>query len=359
MVPKMTTPLPFIVALILQGQAFAESNYDQPYLGVWPKMYSRFSAEHLRSQAEQGLAGKVRKADVILVGAAHNLREIRVSDPVERVQFYEADVTVLRVVKGKLNGRQLHPKFTPSATSIEDGAEHVFLLETPKGNKPTVMEAWYVYPEGYNLMRVVGAYNCSKDVGMEVLEHLVSGKHNRALPSKLIAEYRSDSWGKMYSAVVMAAAAAPEVGRDVLIEMVSVKERKRFDLHLYCFAAEALAAKQGDKGLRVLLGNIPRFPGTGRIAESVVFDLVATYGTDSLVPNVMALVKSEPAFAASAAFALAGIQRESSRRAIVSLLGDEKLTQRTEKISVGWSERRERVEVLLKKALSAHGGDSH
>jgi len=359
MVPKMTTPLPFIVALILQGQAFAESNYDQPYLGVWPKMYSRFSAEHLRSQAEQGLAGKVRKADVILVGAGHNLWEIKVSDPVERIQFYEADVKVLRVVKGESNGRQLHLKFAPSATSIEDGAEHVFLLETLKGKPPTVVEAWYVYPESYNLMRVVGAYNCSKDVGMQVLEHIVSGKHNPTLPSKLIAEYHSDSWGKMYSAVVMAAAASSEVGKDVLIEMVSVKDRKRFDLHLYCVAAEALAAKQGDKGLRVLLDSIPQFLGTGRIAESVVFDLVATYGTDNIVPDVVALVKKKPAFAVSAAFALAETDGESSRRAIVALLGDEQLIQRTEKISDGWSERRERVEVLLKKALSAHGGGSH
>lgn len=271
-----------VLLFALQSPALAESNYDQPYLGVWPKSYRRFSAEHLRMQAEQGLAGKVKKADVIVVGAAHNLREVRVSEPVERIQFYEADVKVLRVVKGDWDSRQVHLKFTPSATSIEDGAEHVFLLEARKGQPPTVIEAWYVYPESYNLMRVVGAYNCSKNVGMEVLEHLVSGKHNPTLPSKLIAEYRSDSWGIMYSAVVMAAAASPEIGKDVLVEMVSVKDRKRF----------------------------------------------------------------------------AGIKDESSHKAIVSLLSDDKLTQRTEKISDGWSERKERVEVLLKKALSAHTGDS-
>lgn len=347
-----------VLLLALHGVASAESNYDQPYLGVWPKTYSRFSAEHLRTQTEQGLAGKVKRADVILVGAAHNLTEIKVSDPVERIQFYEADITVMRVVKGDWSKRQVHFKFVPSATSIEDGAEHVFLLEIPKGKRPIVMEAWYLYPESYNLMRVVGAYNCSKDVGMEVLEHLVSGKHNRALPRKLIAEYRSDSWGKMYSAVVMAAAAAPEVGEDVLVEMVSVKDRKRFDLHLYCVAAEALATKQGDKGLRVLLGNIPQFLGTGRIAESVVFDLVATYGTNNVVPDVTALVKRKPGFAVSAASALAGIEGESSRKAIVSLLNDDKLTQGIERISDGWSARTERVEVLLKKALAAHAGDS-
>ncbi|MBC8871577.1 MAG: hypothetical protein H8E44_19300 [Planctomycetes bacterium] len=347
-----------VLLLAQQSQALAESNYDQPYLGVWPESYRRFSAEHLRLQAEQGLAGKVKKADVIIVGAAHNLREIKVSVPVERIQSYEADVTALRVVKGELNGRQLHLKFTPSATSIEDGAEHVFLLETLKGKGPTVIEAWYVYRESYNVMRVVGAYNCSKDVGMEMLQHLVSGKHNPALASKLIAEYRSDSWGKVYSAVVMAAAATPEIGKDVLIEMVSVKDRKRFDLHLYCVAAEALAAKQGDKGLRALLDNIPQFLGTGRIAESVVFDLVATYGTENVVPDVAALVKQKPAFAVSAAFALGGIEGESSRRAIVSLLGDKQLIQKTEKISDGWSQRRERVDVLLKKALSSHDGNS-
>jgi len=159
----------------------------------------------------------------------------------------------------------------------------------------------------------------------------------------------------MYSAVVMAATSAPDVGNDVLVEMVSVKDRKRFDLHLYCIAAEALAAKKGDKGLRVLLGNTPRFLGTGRIAESVVFDLVATHGTDNVVPDVMALVNKKPA---SAAFALAGIKGESSRKAIASLVSDDKLTQRTEKISDGWSERTERVEILLGKALSAHAGDA-
>jgi len=300
--------------------------------------------------------GKVKKADVLVVGAVRKLRALKVSEPVERIQFYEADVNVLHVIKGDWNKRQVHLRFTPSATGIEDGAEHVFLLETSQGNQPLVIEAWYVYPERYNLMRVVGAYNCSKDVGMEVLRHLVSGKHNPTLASKLIAEYRSESWGKMYSAVVMAA--APEIGKDVLTEMVSVKDRKRFDLHLYCLAAEALAAKQGDAGLRVLLNDIPQFPGTGRIVESVVFDLIATHGTEKVVPDVAALAKRRPVFAVSAAFALAGIGGESSRKAIVSFLGNDEIAQRTEKISDGWSQRSERVEVLLKKALSAHAGKS-
>ncbi len=133
--------LPLVLVLVLQDHILAESNYDQPYLGVWPKTYSRFSAEHLRTQAEQGLAGKVKKADVILVGAAHSLREIKVSDSVERVQFYEADVKVMQVIKGESNSRQVHLKFVPSATSIEDGAEHVFLLKTPEGKPPTVAKS--------------------------------------------------------------------------------------------------------------------------------------------------------------------------------------------------------------------------
>jgi hypothetical protein len=185
---------------------------------------------------------------------------------------------------------------------------------------------------------------------MEMLQHLVSGKYSPKLSLQLRSEFRNDSWDKRYSAVVMAAAVAPEIGNDVLVEAVS-GDAKRFDLHLYCLAARALAAKQGDAGLRVLLKHIPRSLHD-RVAESVVFDLVATYGSAGCVPDLKALVESRPEFAVSAGFAMAGIGGASCKDAISDLLRDKRIADQSETISDGHSSTMESVPALLKKALA-------
>ena len=104
--------------------ARGESRFDQPYFGEFPKMYAHFSAKEIDRQREAGPVGKVRQADVIFVGDAHGLTEIK-NDAGTRIEYYQADVQVVRTIKGALKQKRLSLKFRPSATSISDGARHV------------------------------------------------------------------------------------------------------------------------------------------------------------------------------------------------------------------------------------------
>ena len=336
----------------------AESIYDQPYLGKLGRPWDRFSARSLEAQAREGLGGVVAAADLIILGTAQGLRELRSGKPPDpdKVEAQEATVRVVRVLKGKTDQKEFKLRWTPSATSIRDGARHVFFLKLRKGADPLVQKAMYLYPKRSNVMRIVGAYGCSEDVGLAVLDHLIHGSRPPGLPKKLLAEYQSSSYGHMYSAAVMAASAKVEIGQEVLKRVIAERRRGRFNFDLFCTAAHALAAKKGDEGLKLLLVNIPVSRGHERMAESVVFDLVAAYGTTKLVPRLVKFARENPRYGVSAAFALAGIGGDQARRGIGTLLADPGVSKRTEVVR-DFGTRKVPAADLLRQALSACRAD--
>ena len=333
--------------------SYAETVYDQPYLGAVPETYiSRYFSTTLGKKTKEGLSNIVKNSDSIFVGTVHNIKEFKISDPVERIQFYEADVKLLSMLKGKLEKPELHLKFNPFTTGIKDGDRHILFLKTEGAKEPNVIKACYLGPINSNIMSNFGSSICSEEVGMQVLQYLIDGKKNPKLDSMLLDEYHSESWSKMYSAVVLAAAVEPEIGKDVLTETVSVRKRERFDIDLYCYAAQAIAAKQGDNGIKILLKNIWEPLGLNRLIESFVFDLAARYGSEKIVPDIIALVKENPQYVVSASYCLSNIGGDSCKNAIQSFLDDDRLSKGTEIIFDGWTQENPPVRDLLHKALS-------
>ncbi len=342
------------IVLVLSTCTWAERIYDRPYLGKLGRPWDRFSARSLAAQAREGLPGVVAAADLIILGTAQGLRELRSGQPPDpdRVEAQEATVRVTRVLKGKTEQNEFKLRWIPSATGIRDGARHVFFLKLRKSADPLVQRAMYLYPQRPSTMRMVGLYNCSEDTGLAVLDHLINGTRPTGLPKKLLAEYQSSSYGYMYSGAVMAASVRIEIGQEVLKRVIAERRRGRFNFDLFSTAAHALAAKKGDEGLKLLLGNIPAPPGYGRMAESMVFDLVAAYGTTKLVPYLVKFARENPRYGVSAAFALVGIGGHQARQGIQALLADPAVSKRTE-ILRDFGTRRVPAADLLRQALTA------
>ncbi len=319
--------------LLISGatsSAHCESTYSRPYLGEWPGFASRFSGEYLREQAETGIPQRVREADLILLGEALELRENR--DPNGSIETYDGLIRINEILKGRTDRVALQLRFKPSATGIDKGARHVFFLVLSDDGHPEVTDAWYLFPPRYNRMRVVGDYDCSREVGIGFLRLLATGSTPPEFAERLHGEYRSEEWGKRYSAVVMASFVEPEIGGDVLRAVVTGTADDPLNRELFPTAAYALAAGEGDRGLRALLEALPRADNTGRISESIVFDLVATLGTQELIPDILKIGQLHDEFAVSAAFALAGVGGDPACHAIETLHAESLRTGRSETI---------------------------
>lgn len=336
------------------GQNQAETIYDQPYLGVWPYAFLRelYSAEALRQQAANNLAAIVQQSDLIILAGAGKFKEIKSLDQTGRTEFYEGDFVPIKIFKGRANVTSFHLKFKPSATGIKSNARHIFFLKKDAGTFK-VLKASYIYPKGKgydNHIRITGYIDGSADVAIDVIKYLIDRKARADLNARMMDEYMSENWGKMSSAVFMASSTAPAVGIPVLKKMVSVYDRKRFDLWLYGTAAYALALQQRRDTWQALLENIPSGDGYDRVPESIAFDLVAVIADKEIIPLLKEIVSKKPDLAVSAAFALSNIGGQEARRVIESWTRDEQLTGRETLISNGRGYKRSFGE-LFKKAL--------
>lgn len=341
-----------IIIFLLFVQGFAETTYDQPYLGEFPDFFrERFSALALKQKAATNLATIVQQSDLIILAESEKISEALESS--DRITIYDANVKILKIFKGEPTNTSLHLKFKASATGIENNSKHIFFLKQTKDGYE-VLKASYIFPRGQgydNFMRIFGAYDCSENVGVGVINHLVTLKIPVNIEENLTNEYLSENWGKMYSAVHMASVTAPVIGNSVLKMAVSVKERKRFDIDLYGTAAYGLAVQQKQDNWRVILENIPSFEGNGRVAESIAFDLAATFGDENVIPTIKDLVSEKPELAVSAAFALSKIGGKEARLIIENWLKNTELSKREEIIYSGWNQRKTNFSALFREAL--------
>jgi len=342
----------FVICILLflfPITSFAETIYDQPYLGEFPDFFrERFSALALKQKAESNLAVIVQQSDLIVLTEANKIIEAPESS--DRNIIYDANVKILEIIKGKPTGIVLNLKFRAFTTGIEKGARHIFFLkQTKKGIE--VIKSSFIYPKGQgfdNHMVLFGSVVCSEDVGIDVVKYLAMHNVPINIEERLVSEYlNSDA----YSAVHIATATAPVIGNSVLKMAVSVKERKRFDIDLYGTAAYALAIQQKQDNWREILENIPYFEGNGRVAESIAFDFAATFGDENIVPIIKEVVFKKPELAVSAAFALSKIGGKEAQAVIETWLKDTKLSEREELISSGWQQRKSNFSVLFREAL--------
>jgi len=341
-----------VLLLFFPVKGFAETIYDQPYLGEFPDFFrERFSALALKQKVATNLATIVQQSDLIILAETEKISEALESS--DRIIIYDANVKILKTFKNKPTNTFLHLEFKASATSIENNSKHIFFLKQMKDGYQ-VLKASYIFPRGQgydNFMRIFGAYDCSENVGTDVINYLATLRLPVNIEENLINEYLSEDWGKMYSAVHMASATAPVTGNSVLKMAVSVKERKRFDIDLYGTAAYSLAVQKRQDNWRVILENIPSFEGNGRVAESVAFDLAATFGDENVIPIIKDLVSEKPEFAVSAAFALSKIGGKEARLVIETWLKNTELSKREELISSGWNQRKTNFSTLFREAL--------
>jgi hypothetical protein len=344
-----------IYILCCPGLILAETTYNQPYLGVWENDFlrNRYSAEALKQQAVDNLAFIIRQSDLIILASTENFKEVKSFDEKNHIAFYEGDFKLIEALKGKINVTSLHLRFEPSATSIEGAARHIFFLKK-SGKAFKVLKASYIFPNGQgydNHIRLIGAYDCSADVAIDTIKYLISQKVPVGLDTRLMDEYMSEKWMKMYSAVSMAASTAPDVGNPVLKKVVSTTDRKRFDLQLYGTAAYALARQQKRDTWQAILENIPSMQGYERVPESIAFDLVATIADERIIPLLKEIVAKKPDLAVSTAFALSHIGGKEARRVVESWLVDEQLSRRETVISNGWMSYKKNFGELFKQAL--------
>ena len=348
-----------LLLLFIPLKSFAENIYNQPYLGAFPDLYKeKFSAAAWKQKTSANLAEIVRQSDLIIL--AKTERIAKAIESTDRITIYDADVKILSTYKGKAITETLSLKFEASATGIENGSKHIFFLKQSADNTK-LLKASFIFPrgEGYdNHMRIIGAFDCSEDVGIAVINYLITRKLPIDLEERLINEYLSDEWGKMYTAVHLAFATSPAIGTSVLKRAVSVKERKRFDLELYGIAAFGLAIERKAENWRTLLENIPSFEGAGRMPESIAFDLAATFGDETTVPVIKEVIAKKPELAVSAAFALSRIKGKEAKSLVESWLSNEQLGKREELISNGWVQQKINSSILFKIALEEMEGTS-
>lgn len=348
-----------LLLLFIPVKNFAETIYDQPYLGAFPNLYKeKFSALSWQRKMTDNLASIVQHSDLVILAKTEKID--KALESTDRITIYNANVKILKIYKGEPVGKSLNLKFEASATGIESGSKHIFFLKQTASNVE-VLKASFIFHsgEGYdNRMRIVGAVDCSEDVGIAVISYLVTRNLPIDLEERLMNEYLSDDWGKMYSAVHMAFATSPVVGASVLKNAVSVKERKRFDLELYGIAAYRLAGERKPDNWRTLLENIPSFEGAGRMPESIAFDLAATFGDETIVPVIREVVAKRPELAVSAAFALSRIKGKEAKLLVESWLSNQQLAKREELISTGWQQQKINSFILFKIALEEMEGTS-
>ena len=347
----MKTRIVFVIyfLLLLSVNIFAETIYDQPYLGEFPEFFrERFSVSAWKMQAENNLAVIVQKSDLIVMTEADKIFEA--PESTDRNTIYDANEKVIKVIKGKLTNQFLHLKFKANTTGIEKGAKHIFFLKkTEQGFE--VIKSSFIYPRGQgfdNHMVLFGSIVCSEDVGVDIIKYLATSKIPTNIEDRLTNEYLN---GDSYSAIHMASAISPVFGVPVLKMAVSVKDRKRFDIDLYGTAAYALAIQHSQDNWREILENIPHFEGYGRVAESIAFDLVANFGDEKVIPIIKDVVIRKPELAVSAAFALSKIGGKEAKSTIEDWLKTPELLNREEVISSGWMQRKTTFSILFKEAL--------
>lgn len=338
------------VLLLLSVQGFAETIYDQPYLGEFPDFFrERFSALALKQKAEDNLAVIVQQSNLIVMTEANNITEALESG--DRNTIYNANVKILKIIKGQPTDKFLNLKFRAFTTGIEKGAKHIFFLkQTEKGIE--VLKSSFIYPRGRgfdNHMVLFGSIVCSEDVGVDIIKYIATLDVPLNIEERLVKEYTN---GNAYSAIHIASATAPVIGNSVLRRAISEKERKRFDIDLYGIAAYTLAIQQKQDNWREILENIPPFE---RVAESIAFDLAATFGDERVIPVISDVVSQKPELAVSAAFALSKIGGKEAQSVIQTWLKDTKLSEREELISNGWMQRKTNFSVLFKEALEKMG----
>jgi hypothetical protein len=341
-----------LLLLFIPVNGFVETVYDQPYLGEFPTFVAdRFSTRAWKKNAESNLAALVRQSDLIVVAESKEI--VEAPESTDRLTFYDANVRILKVVKGKPTNADLRLKFRAFTTGIGIGSRHIFFLrETREGFE--VLRSSFVYPRGQgfdNHMVLFGSTICSEKVGIAVIMFLANQNGPQDLEQSLTNEYLSDQWDKTYSAVHLASATAPAFGASVLTMAVVEKERKRFDIDLYGTAAYALALQRKQENWQIMLENIPVVQGGGRMAESIAFDLAANFGDEGTVRVIRDVVAGKPELAVSAAFALSGIGGKKARSVIEDWLRDPALSKRAERISTGWTTRTETFSTLFAEAL--------
>ncbi|MGB7068827.1 MAG: hypothetical protein WBD22_04985 [Pyrinomonadaceae bacterium] len=342
----------YFLTLFIPIVGLGENLYDQPYLGEFPEhLRDLYSAASLKKKASNNLTATVSQSDLIILAESESFEEaIGFSGG---FTVYESKVKVLRIFKGDLTETSLTLNFVASATGIGKGSRHVLFLKRTKDSF-SVLKASFVFPwgKGYdNYMRIFGAYDCSEDLGIDVIDYLANSKIAIDLEGRLEREYSSEDWGKRYCAVHFAAAASPAFGIRVLLQVASVKDKKRFDSDVFGTAAYSLAVQKNSNYWKLMLENVPSFPGRGRVEESTIFDLAANFGDEKTVYVIRDVVSQRPEFAVSAAFALSRIGGKNAKAVIESWLANEELAKREERISTGWTQRVTDFSTLFRQAL--------
>ncbi|MDI1241785.1 MAG: hypothetical protein PSX80_07680 [bacterium] len=147
------------------------------------------------------------------------------------------------------------------------------------------------------------------------------------------------------------ASASLDFGIPVFKAALATRDPRLFDIDLYGTAAYGLATRRKTDHWAWMFQNIPAFPGHGRVAESIVFDLAANFGDMSTVSDIKVAVERKPELAVSASFALSRIGGREAQETIENWLRDPELSKREEKIASGWVQGTERFSNLFKQAL--------
>jgi len=334
---KLTLLLSLLLGIA--GTCLAQTAYDQPFLGEWPKGYrAKYAAEVWQHLAANDLATVVKQSDLILVGTAETLTELKSQLDKDTIEFYEGDIKPTETLKGKPDAAKLHLKFAPSAVGLAAGARHLFFIKQA-GAEYEVLKACFLYPEGEgydNRIRLIDHIDCSTDLALDTIRYLVNGKIPPNYEKRLMAEFMNENYMFTLSAAHMAAA-APAAGMAVLKLAVSGVENRKFDTQIYGIAAHALARHNQPESWRVLLESIPNPKGFDNIAEAIAFDLLAVMGSDKTLPTVQAVIAKHPNFAVSAAFALSRMGTKDARAALETWIANPALATRTINVPPDWA----------------------
>jgi hypothetical protein len=339
-----------LVIGLLAGRTWAESSYDQPYLGKGNANWKRFAGFRGWDKPRSGMLGAaLKEADVVCMGTAEKLQGEK--DGEDRT-WYTGDIKVGEVLKGAVTGPMLRLHWKAGTTSIQDKpSQHLFCLKQGKAKQWEVTWTGYVFPDAdYAKMRLYGSYDVDREMGIMAVRAMLNGAiEAKGLKEALNRSFMDERWDEWISATELASELDLKYGGDVLRQAVAPVYSRR-DIDVYARAVEALAARGRAAEVQTILEGIPKRAGWGRLPESQAFCVIGRYGGEKAVGTIKAFVKEHPEYVVSAAFTLVEIGGTEAKQTVEKWRNDPELIKRKEKISDGYLRQEQTVGQLLEQA---------
>jgi len=319
---------PLILGIAGPAAAHAETIYDQPYLG-----------DHAVAPPARELAGLCGRAELVFVGTTRTLAATAGDGR------YAASVAIDRVLKGGPGEERLDLSWSPSATGIDAGSQHLFFVAGP-AESPVVLKEMYIQPGESGFIRAYGYLDGDTESTLAVVEALLHPDRPRGAAAELLL---ADAEGTDFQRRQTAARLALELGTAEVVPALAALVRTENDV-FEALAAELLRLAGVDR-LDDVLAAVLTAPFASRWTESRAFAAIASTGGSDFVEPLAAFGDAHAELRVSCAFALAGIGDASSSAALGRWIADAEADGSTEHVDRLDGGQRPRSD-LLREALA-------